>query len=396
MLRSLAVLVPLILIGCTGPYSNPTVKAKESPQTPVVRVRSATIENIPEIIPATGELFAIDQATLRAKVSGRVAKLNVDLGTRVNEGDIIAELEREDYDLRLKQAEATLEQTRARMGLGPKDGDEVDPEKTSIVRQGRASLKEATLLFNNASELFKKGIVSNVDFQRAGVSLQAAEARMQGAIEEVFRTRAEILMRRQEVALARQQLTDSVIRAPFRGAITDRIATLGEYLAVNAPAAVLVRWNPLRVRLQVPERQAHKVKPGQRIDLNVEGQSGIKPGRVIRISPAIEQQNRSLLVEGEIPNEESLLRSGSFVEATIVVNPTATGFAVPFRSVISFAGVDRVLVASNGAVEQRIVRFGRRLEKDRVEILEGLKTGDKVIIEPSDKMLPGQKVQPAE
>ncbi len=171
----LPVILVLVQAACSGPYSTPSVNATGAARPPAVRVKTLEVENIPEVISATGELLAEDEATLRAKVPGRVAKFHVDLGSRVNEGDPIAELEKEDYDLRLRQAEASVEQTRARIGLGPGDADTIDPEKTSIVRQAAASLKEATLMYNNASELFKKGIVSNVDFQRADVALQAAE-----------------------------------------------------------------------------------------------------------------------------------------------------------------------------------------------------------------------------
>ncbi|MBV6434558.1 MAG: Multidrug resistance protein MdtA [Bryobacteraceae bacterium] len=392
----LPVILVLVQAACSGPYSTPSVNATGAARPPAVRVKTLEVENIPEVISATGELLAEDEATLRAKVPGRVAKFHVDLGSRVNEGDPIAELEKEDYDLRLRQAEASVEQTRARIGLGPGDADTIDPEKTSIVRQAAASLKEATLMYNNASELFKKGIVSNVDFQRADVALQAAEARRQAAIEEVYRTIAEIRQRRHEAALARQQLSDTVIRAPFRGAITQRIATLGEYLAVNAPAVVLVRWRPLRIRLSVPERQAYKVKAGQRIDLTLAGQAALQPGRVVRISPAIEAQNRSLTVEGEAPNEDGRLRAGSFVEATIVVNPEARGIAVPVSAVLSFAGVDRVFTVSGNSLRDLQVRQGRRLAGERVEIAEGLKPGDRIVLDPSDRFTPGMKVEVAD
>lgn len=394
MLRSLtAGFLCLFLLSCSGPYSTETVKATVAPKI-TVRVREAALEAIPEIIAATGELQAEDQATLRAKVPGRVEKLHVDLGTRVQEGQVIAELEKEDYQLRLRQAEAAMEQTRARLGLGPKDGDEVDPAKTAIVRQAAASLREASLMHANASELFKRGIVSNVDFQRAGVNLQAAEARHQGAVEEVLRTRAELLQRRQEIALAKQQLTDTVIRAPFRGAITQRLATMGEFLAMNAPVVVLVRWHPLRARLQVPERVAFKVRAGQRIDLMFEGQAASQPGRVVRLSPSIEAQNRSLVVEGEIPNEGGSLRAGAFIEATITVDPNARGIAVPLSAVISFAGVDRLFIVNNHALEDRLVKVGRRLTNpDRLEILSGMKPGERYVVDPSDRFVTGQKVE---
>ncbi|MCS7026859.1 MAG: efflux RND transporter periplasmic adaptor subunit [Bryobacteraceae bacterium] len=383
----------LLCVACSGPYSNSTVTAK-APSKPVpVRTLRISTQLVPEIVAATGELIAEDQATLRVKVAGRLADLRVDLGSRVEAGDVIAELEKEDYELKLRQAEAALEQSRARLGLGPNDSDDIAPANTAIVRQAAASLKEATLIGQNIANLFKQGIVSNVDYQKSLVTLQAAEARYQAAVEEVHRTKAEILQRRAEVALAKQQLADTVVRAPFRGAIVQRLATLGEFLTVNAPVAVLVRWHPIRVRLQVPERQAFKIRAGQRIDLLLEGQQSPKPGRVMRLSPAMEAQNRSLVIEGEIPNEEAQLKPGSFVEATITVDPNARGIAVPPRSVLSFAGVERVFIVQNGVLAERIVRLGRKLSDGSIVILEGLQPGDELVLNPSDRFVAGQRVE---
>jgi RND family efflux transporter MFP subunit len=394
MVRSICTVLALLsLVACTGPYSTKTVAATEQSKPVEVRVRTVTLERVPEVISATGELLAEDQATLRAKVAGRIAKLYVDLGTRVEEGALIAELEKDDYQLRLKQAEAAVEQTRARLGLAPGAGDNVKPQETAIVRQADASLKEARLIHANMSEMFKGGIVSNVDYLKAGVALQAAEARYQAAVEEVYRTQAELLQRRSELELAKQQLADTEIRAPFRGAITNRIGTVGEYLAVNSPVVVLVRWHPLRVRLQVPERQAFRVRAGQRIDLNLEGQSSPQPGRVLRMSPSMDAQNRSLIVEGEVPNEAGTLRAGSFVEATITVNHLATGVAIPAQAVLSFAGVERVFLVEGQALAERVVRLGRRLDKDRVVIQSGLSSKELVVLNPSDRYTGGQRVQ---
>lgn len=394
MLRWLSglIIAAVASTGCSGPYSSP-VAAKNPERLATVHTAVVRSDTIPETVTATGELFAEDQATISVKVAGRIAKLHVDLGSRVEAGQIIAELEKEDYEFRVRQAEAMVEQTRARLGLGPKDGDEVDPANTAIVRQAAASLKEARLMQGNAEKLFKDGIASNVDYQRAGVALDGAQARHQAAIEEVHRARAELIERRAALALSRQYLADTVIRAPFRGAVTRRMATLGEYLAVNAPVAVLVRWHPLRIRLEVPERQASRLRLDQRIDVQVETSHTARIGRVVRLSPAIDAQNRTLRVEGEIPNEDGLLRSGSFVEATITVDPQAQGVAIPAKALMSFAGINRVLVVESGALADRQVRLGRHLNHDRIEIVSGLKPGEQLVLDPSDRLSAGQRVQ---
>jgi multidrug efflux pump subunit AcrA (membrane-fusion protein) len=383
----------LFLTGCSGPYSSPTVAAKNERKPVSVRTFPVALETIPEVITANGELSAEDSATISVKVPGRVEKLLVDLGSVVEQGQVLAELEKDDYAMRVKQAEAMVEQTRARLGIGPGAGDQVNPLETAVVKQAAAAVKEASLMHNNSAELFRQGVVSNVDYQRAAVALQAAEARHQAAIESVYQAQAELVERRAALALARQQLADTTVRAPFRGAITRRIATPGEYLAVNAPVVLLVRQNPLRLRLQVPERVASKVRPGQRIDVRVEGSGANRSGTVVRLSPAIEAQNRSLLVEAEIPNPDNFLRAGSFAEGIITVNPQAQGVAVPARALTNFAGVDRLLVVEKNEVAERVVRVGRRLENERVEILAGLNPRDVVIAEPSEKLTAGQPVE---
>jgi RND family efflux transporter MFP subunit len=393
MRSHIAALGALVCLGgCSGPYSALTTSAKSGEKTASVRVLKAAEEALPEVITATGELFAEETATISAKVPGRVAKLNVDLGSQVEAGDVLAELEKTDYEFRVRQVEALVEQTRARLGLGPNDGDQVDPAKTATVKMATGSLEATKLEFTRIEGLTKEGIFSQSEYDRARSALLLAEARLQAAMEEIYQAQAQLVERRAQLDLARQQLTDTVIRAPFRGAITRRPAGLGEYLAVNAPVVVLVRSHPLRLRLEVPERLASKVRLGQRVDVRVEGAGTSHSGRVVRLSPAIEAQNRSLLLEGEIPNPDSFLRAGSFVEGSITVNPDARGVALPLRAVLSYAGVERVFVVEKGAAVERQVKTGRRLPGDRLEILQGLAPGELVVIEGNDRLANGQKV----
>lgn len=382
----------LLLLGsCSGPYSGGKIAAAKETKSVNVKTLPVELSNVPEVITANGELLAEEQAMVSAKVPGRVTKLYVDLGSIVKAGDILAELEKDDYEFRARQSEALVEQTRAQLGIGGQPNDNVVPENTAIVRQAAASLKEARFIFSNTTKLSKEGVLSKVDFEKSQVNAQAAEARYQGALEQVMQWRAQLSERRAQLALARQQLTDSVIRAPFAGAITRRIASQGEYLPVNAPVVQLVRQHPLRVRVDVPERQAAKVKPGQRIDISLEASPVRSAGRVLRLSPAIEAQNRSLVVEGEIPNPGGVLRPGSFVESVITVNAGAQGIAVPPEALVTFAGVERMFVVVNGTLDERLVKTGRRLSDTRLEVLSGLKPGEQLVVNATDRMLKGMK-----
>jgi multidrug efflux pump subunit AcrA (membrane-fusion protein) len=115
-------------------------------------------------------------------------------------------------------------------------------------------------------------------------------------------------------------------------------------------------------------------------------------GRVLRLSPAIDAQNRSLVIEGEIPNTNGALRPGSFVQGIITINPNATGIAVPRSAVVTFAGVERVFVVDGGVLDERIVRTGRIMDGE-VEIVSGLRAGDRLVVNANDRMSKGRQVK---
>lgn len=395
-MRALSVSLLVFLASCTGPYSNQKVSAKEQQPALKVQTERVAVTRIPEIVTANGELFAEDQATVTLKVPGRVAKLFVDLGTQVEAGQVIAELDPADQTLAVKQVEAAVEQTRARLGIGDQKGDEVKPQDTALVREADAQLREARFIFDTTSRLQKDGVVSKIDLEKAQVRRLASEAHYQTVIEQVMQLRAQLVEKQAQLAMARQMLSDLTIRAPFTGAVTKRLTSLGEYLPANSPVATVVRQNPVRIRVEVPERLAPKIRAGQRIDVSLSGGLIRRSGRVVRLSPAIEAQNRSLLIEGELPNADGALRPGTFVEATIVVNPNAQGIAAPSGAMITFAGTERMFVVKNGALAERLIRTARRLPGERVEVTEGLQAGDMLVTDATDRMIDGMKVTATE
>lgn len=383
----------IVLTACSGPYSERKTAAKSEASPMSVDTVLTASASLPTVVNANGELFAEELANISTKVPGRVVKLTVDLGSLVKTGDVLAELERDDYQYRLRQAEAQVEQIRVRLAIANQKDDLVDPERTAMVKEARAALEESRIVYDTTERLTQEGVVSRIEFERARARKQGLEARLQSALSEVLQMGSQLSERRAQLDLSRQQLTDTVIRAPFDGAITKRVASIGEYLATNAPVVTLVRQHPLRVRLEVPERFAGQIHRGQAIDVRLEGSSLKRTGRVMRLSPSIEAQNRSLTVEGEIPNQDGLLRPGSFVEGSITVDAQALGMTVPSAALVAFAGVERVYLVKSGVLDDRIVKSGRRLTGERVEILEGLKDGDLVVAVANEKMAKGQKVR---
>lgn len=391
-LTAVAIALTVLLSGCPdrSAVSGEEPKGK-APAPREVRVTPAVARTVARKVSATGTLAADDQVVLGTKVAGRLAEVAVDLGTRVQRGQMIGTLDQSDFKLRVDQAEAALQQARVRLGLAPTGGDErVDPEQTAIVRQARAVLDEARLTRDRSAKLIEQGLIARAQLDSAEASLQVAEGRYQDALEEVRNRQAIIAQRRSELDLARQQLTDTVILSPLDGAVSLKQASVGEYLAAGAPIATLVRVHPLRLRMPVPEREGGGVRVGHAVTLTVEGDPTVYRGRVVRLSPIVQEQNRTLLVEAEVPNERGFLRPGSFARAEIMTEVSQSVLTVPASAIIVFAGVEKVLVVREGRTAEVRVTTGRRLGED-VEIVEGLKRGEAVVARPGN-LVGGQPV----
>jgi len=375
-----------VSVGACGKDTAPAraaARAKAQEPRPV-RVVVAAVGPLPRTVTVTGTLAADEEVVAGFKVAGRVSEIAVDLGSPVRKGQLLARLDPTDFRHRVDQAEAALRQVRAGLGL-PRDGsgESVDPEKTALVRESRAVLEEARLNRDRTAQLSEKNLIARSEVDASQARLLVAESRYQAALEEI-RNRQELLAERSSgLALARQQLSDTALSAPIDGAVRERRASVGEYLAAGAPVFGLVRVHPLRLRVAVPERDAPSVRIGQAVRVLLEGDPAAHAGRVARLSPSIQEQNRTLIVEAEVANQDGKLRPGSFARAEIVVDADRTAVMVPAGTVVTFAGLEKVFVVKDGKAVEKRIRTGRR-SGDRVEILEGIAAGEPVVVDPGN------------
>lgn len=390
-LLPVVLLLPFALAACGGDQSA-TAVIENSPPPRQVKIATAVEAKVARTVSATGTLAAEDQVILGTKVVGRLGEISVDLGSRVRKGQAIARIDPSDYRLRVDQAEAALQQARVRLGL-PAVGtsDKIEPEQTATVRQAAATLKEARLTHDRMTKLWEDNYIARAELDAAVAQLAIAESQYQNALEEVRIRQGLLFQRRSELEIARQALADTIIVSPMDGAVSERQASVGQYLIAGAPVVTLVRMDPLRLRLPVPERQAGSVRVGQAVDLTVEGDSRRYSGRVVRLSPAISENNRTLLIEAEVPNRDGGLRPGSFAKADIIVEADEQIVTVPRDAIITFAGIDKVLTVEEGQAVEKRVRTGRRIG-EHIEIIEGVAAGYQVIVDPGN-LVAGQPVK---
>jgi RND family efflux transporter MFP subunit len=381
----LLLLASLGSLGCGPGDTTSGKKAGNKVALPPKNVRVTLVETIPmeRTIRVVGTLAAWEETTVGLKVPGRLELVSVDLGTVIKKGQTIAQVELRDYELKLKQAEALLAQTRARLGLtlNGKD-DQVEIENTSTVKQGRAVLDEATKNRDRVAKLQERGILAQSELETAVAGYEVAVSRYHDAIEEVRNRIAQLAQRRTEVEIARQQLTDSTIRAPFDGVIRQKFANAGDYLDIGARVAAIVRIDVLRLRMEVPERDAMDVRASQSVRLTVEGGTNTYFGEIQRLSPSFSELNRMLIVEADVKNTGSL-RPGSFARAEIIVEKNQPATVVPNEALLTFAGIEKVFIVKEGKALEKNVSTGRRAD-GRIEIPREIKAGDTVVINPGN------------
>ena len=220
-----------------------------------------------------------------------------------------------------------------------------------------------------------------------------ALSRYQDAIEEIRNRQAVMAQRRSELSLARQQLADTSVYEPLDGVVQEKRASVGEYLAAGAPVVNIVKMDPLRLRAEVPEREAKNVRSGQSVRVTLDGDTTVYLGQIMRLSPVIAQQSRMLLVEADVRNNGKL-RPGAFAHAEIVTNDAQMAATVPSRAIVTFAGIEKVIVVQNGKALEKPVTTGRR-NGEWTEIVAGVNVGDQVVVDPGN-LQSGQAVEVVE
>lgn len=373
-----ASLLVLALSACKPQAAKDGGRSKEPTPVQLHRVESQPLDRT---VPTLGTLQAIDRATVSIKTTGRLRLLSVDVGSVVHAGDVLAQVEPRDYELRLRQSAALLAQARAHLGL-PVEGDDdsMDLNKVSVVRETKALLEEATRTLERTRRLVADKIASDTEFERATTEHQVASNRHDDAIQEARERQALLAQRRAEFDIAKQQLSDTSLKSPFDGVVQERLTNVGEFLAAGSPVLTLVRVDPLRLRLEVPERLAAQVRPGQRVQVTLEGDTQVYEGRLLRVAPALDSRTRMLVTEAELRNPGNL-RPGSFARASILVEESVPTITVPSDAVVSFAGIERVFLSVTNRAVERLITTGRKLG-DRVEVTRGLEAGVQILRNP--------------
>lgn len=398
----------LLAISCGGSKAN--VRKEEangtsSPHPVDVATAAAISRDLPRFFEATGSLSGDEQTDVAPQTSGKVVALGVDIGSHVSRGQMLVKLDDSELKLRVAQSLAQLEQAKAavkqaeeKIGLRP--GQQFDPNKVAEVSAAKVTLDLAEKNLVRAEKLIESGDVSRSYYDQQRAQRDQLKEQYEAALAQARQNYAGVAVARTNVAnaeaqlaLARNSLSYAVINAPIDGYVAERTADLGEYVSPQQKVATIVRTNPLRIRIDIPEQAISVVQVGQSVSLSTSAWPDKNfSGRVARIAPNVSATSRTLTVEAEVENSSGALKPGQFVTVRILQSRSEPAVLVPSRAVVNESGVYRVFVIKDGHAEQRLVQIGQP-EGDLVEVKSGVAADEKVATSNLEQLSDGVPVK---
>ena len=368
-------------------------KAVDPAAVPVTTV--AAIEKpITRFIRVTGTFAAEEQADVAAETPGRVVATPVERGTQVAAGADLIRITPAEASAQAAEAEANAAQIESRLALA--DGGTFDIDRVPEVANARATLTLAQGDYDRAKMLFEKKLLSQAEFDQRSAQAEVTRRQYDIARNAAVQQYQALLGARARVTLARKALADTVVRAPFTGVVAERLVSVGDYVTRGTKVVSVMRTNPLRLQLTVPQQFSVEVGVGRAVALEVDTAPGkIYTGQVRYVSPALQADSRTLIVEAVVSNDDGSLRPGSFATAQIEQGDDRPGVLAPAASVRTVSGTSRVFVVADGRAEERLVTTGQTVG-DLVEVTTGLKAGEQVVATNVNQIVDGVRVAATE
>src|SRR5579872_1217870 len=372
--------------------------AAEVPTVPVVRVATADLSRG---LVLTAEFRPFQEVDVMAKVAGYISKINVDVGDRVRQGDLLATLEVPEMADDLRRARATLDRSQADVG---RSKDEL--------QRAESAHQIAHLSYTRLSAVAstQPGLVAQQEIDDAHGKDLVSEAQVSAAKSALAVANEQVSVSKAEMQRIQTMIEYTRVTAPFTGVITKRFADTGSMIqagtASQTQAMPVVRLSEnslLRLILPVPESSVPTVHLGQQVEVQVPTLHRSFPGKVARFDDKLSLATRTMDTEVDVPNPSLVLIPGMYAEVNLTLEQRGSVLAVPVLAVdldqegsanSGNAATGRVMVITpNNRVEVRKIQLGLETS-DKFEVRSGLNDGDAVVLSGRSGLQPGQEVRP--
>lgn len=306
-------------------------------------VTSAQKRDLRQLMPLSGSLRAVNQASVKAKVAGEVREVLVREGEAVKAQQVVIKMDTSDYQARVNQARGTLEAARGQLEIATKTRD-------------------------NNKALLDKGFISKTAFDNAESQYGIARANVESA--------------RGALDVAQKALSDTVVRAPISGLVSMRTVQPGEKVSADNRLLDVVDLGQMELEAAVPAADILHVALGQEVQVAIGGMPRPLVGKVVRINPATQAGSRSIMAYIQLENPQGALRVGMFGEAQLTIAKKPGVLTVPQSAIRSDAGTSYVYAIENSKLVRKPVTLGiegNDGEGGAVEIVAGIDSGAQIV-----------------
>ena len=387
----LLLLAALAAVGCGKSAGSAKTDVTD---TPTVAVAKAEKANLTHDLILTGEFKPYQEIDVMSKVAGYVRQINVDIGDRVRQGQLLATLEVPEMTDDINKAKAEIDRAQAQV-----------VQAQDEVSRAQSNYQIAHLTFTRLDGVMKNrpGLVAQQEVDDAQARDTTASAQVSAAKSNVVAARHQVSVAQSEMARVQTLFGYTKVTAPFDGVVTRRFADTGSMIQAGTssqtqaePLVRLSQNNLLRLILPVPESAAPTIRIGEQVDVRVPALNRTFPGKVGRFANKLSLETRTMDTEVDVPNPSLTLIPGMYAEVNLTLKRQNDTLSIPVTAVDvdpdnEHAG--KVMLVNQDALEARNVTLGMQTA-NRVEIQSGLAPGDLVVIGSRAGLQGGARVKP--
>lgn len=366
MKRILSVICLLLVITLSLSGCSEKPKPQEEKLVPVETIK-VSANDLAHTLNATGEIMAGADVNVMPKVTGRVQKVVVKVGDKVQKGQVLLQLEGNDARNALDQAEAGLELAQANLD------------------RSRQALKDAQINHERNKALYDAQAISKSQFEQAESSLVTAQSNLKVSEAQLKQAQATL-------NITRENYNNAAISSPIDGVVAAVQVDPGEMVNPQAPVATVVQMDTTKVKVNVSENVVDSIKQGTKVPVTINALEKTVNGTVLSVAPKADPATRAFAVEIQLPNEKDEIKPGMVARLNLSTGTSTGVLALPVDAVLERDGQYSVFIVEEGKAKEVFVKVGVT-SGDLTEIKSGLQAGQTVIVKGNRLVADGQKVK---
>ncbi|TQR36412.1 efflux RND transporter periplasmic adaptor subunit [Brevibacillus brevis] len=349
----------------------------------------------------TGKLEANQSVNVVPKASGKVTRLSVKLGQKVNKGDVLFTVDQEDLANSVKTAEAQYESAMANLAQSKDNKSDNASQAQSALTQAQQTLEDAQRNNERMTTLFNQGAISQEEVENAKTKLVNAQTTYNNALKtfesskkitSIVVAESSVKQAKAQLDNALDQLKNATVTAPISGVIGAVNGAIGEIPSSQSGVVTIVNTNPMKVKVQIAEAEVTNLQVGGKVSVQITVLNKTVNGTIDAISPVMNEDTKAYPLEILIPNDENKLKVGMVANVVIEKSNEIRNFVIPKTAVVEEGGKYYAYKVEGDTVKKVEIKVGN-MSSEKAEVISGLIETDKVVYKGQTLINDGSKVK---